>query len=242
MTAWTPAFETATPHGVLAGVHLPPTPDPVPPEILAELAPAERACAEAMRGFRQVEFVGGRLALRAAMRAAGTPLQPVLPDERGTPRLPPGWTGSVSHKRTLAVGMIARTVDGTLGIDLEDREPARSHLADRLLRPNELRAVEELPEERRWTAILLRFSIKEAIYKALDPWVRRYVAFHEAEVALGLDGTADVVLHLERGEGPFTVDARYQWLAGRVLASVRLRRGAVGPMSPSEPTGSRGGA
>lgn len=233
MTPWTPAFETATPHGVLAGVHLPPAPDPVPAEILAELPPAERACAEAMRGYRQVEFVGGRLALRAAMRAAGAPLQPVLPDERGTPRLAPGWTGSVSHKRTLAVGMVARTVDGTLGVDLEDREPPRSHLADRLLRPAELAAIADLPEDRRWTAILLRFSIKEAIYKAVDPWVRRWVGFHEAEVHLGLDGTAAVTLHLERGEGPFVVDARYQWMPGRVLASVRLRRGSAEPTGGS---------
>lgn len=225
MTAWTSAFHTATAHGVLAAVHLPGTSEPVPAAVLAELSPQERAHAETLRGFRQAEFVGGRLALRDAMRAIGGPLVPVLPDERGTPRLPPGWTGSVSHKRELAVGMVARAHDGTLGVDLEDREPERFHLADRLLRPSEHEAILRLPEAQRWPALLLRFSMKEAIYKALDPYVRRYVGFHEAEVELGVDGGARVALHLSGGEGPFTVDGRYTWLPGRVLTSVRIRKG-----------------
>lgn len=225
MTPWTPAFQTATAHGVIGGYHLPDRPDPVPESILAELPEAERAHARELRGFRQVQFVGGRLALHEAMRAAGTPERAVLPDDRGAPRLPPGWVGSVSHKRTMAVGMVARAHDGTLGVDLEDRLPERVHLADRLLRPPELETLQALPHARQWPWLLLTFSVKEAVYKALDPHVRRYVAFQEAEVDLGLEGLATVRLHLERGEGPFHVDARYRWLPDRVLTSVRIRRG-----------------
>ncbi len=225
MTPWTPAFQTATPHGVLAAYHLPDHADPVPEEILAELLPAEQEHARTLRGFRQVQFVGGRLALHDAIRAVGAPERPVLPDARGAPKLVPGWAVSVSHKRTLAVGMVARGHDGTLGVDIEDRSPERTHLADRLLRPSELEALQALPEDRRWPWLVLVFSLKESVYKALDPYVQRYVGFHEAEVDLLLDGQARVSLHLDPAEGPFHVDARYRWVPNRVLTSVRIRRG-----------------
>jgi enterobactin synthetase component D len=93
-----------------------------------------------------------------------------------------------------------------------------------VLTADELAAIAAFPDDRRWMSILLRFSIKESIYKALDPYVKRYVGFHEAEVWPGVDGMASVTLRLAGGEGPFSVDARYEWLRGRVLTSVRIRK------------------
>ena len=78
--------------------------------------------------------------------------------------------------------------------------------------------------------VLLRFSIKEAIYKAVYPYVRRYVDFSEAHVTPDPDGQAEVTLRLSQGEGPFRVEARYYWLDGRVLSTVRIR-----PMSVTVP-------
>jgi len=228
MSASTPvpfshAGTLATPHGVARLIHLPDGPDPVPEGVLARLPHEEAEHARTLRGFRQVSFVGGRLALRDAMRASGVPESPVLPDARGTPVLPEGWTGSVSHKRTLAAAMVARSAGGTLGIDLEDLSPPRLRVAPRVLRPSELAVLEGLAEDRRWIALLLRFSTKEAIYKALDPHVRRYVGFDEAEVTPGLDGLAEVSLHRKGGEGPFAVQARYRWMPRHILTSVRIR-------------------
>lgn len=222
MTPFAIAFHHATPHGILAAVHLPDSSEPVPTPVLDRLHPAEAAQARTLGGYRQVSFVGGRLALAAAVSWAGAPVGPILPDDRGAPRLPRGWTGSVSHKRTLAVGMIARDVDGTLGCDLEDYGPPREGIAERVLRPEELDEVMRLPAERRWISILLRFSLKEALYKALDPHVRRWVGFHEVAVHPELQGRARLSLHLAAGEGPFEASARYDWLHGRVLTSVRL--------------------
>ncbi len=121
--------------------------------------------------------------------------------------------------------MVARDVDGSLGVDLEEVGTPRNHLAARILRPPEAAAVAVLPDEhRRWVALLLRFSMKEALYKALDPYVRRYVDFTEAEVWPDLEGGAEVMLHLRAGEGPFSTSARYAWLHGWLLTSVRVRR------------------
>lgn len=213
----------ATPHGVVAAVRIPDAPDPVPEAVLARLPGAEASHARTLRGYRQVQFVGGRLALRHAVGQLGMKCGPVLSTPRGAPRLPAGLVGSVSHKRDLAVGMAARDNGWTLGVDLEDYEPARPSIAPRVLRPAELDTIASYDDARRWIAIVQRFSLKESIYKALDPYVQRYVAFEEAEVVPDLEGSAEVALHLARGEGPFEVSCRYEWLWGRLLTSVRIR-------------------
>jgi enterobactin synthetase component D len=212
----------ATPHGVAVAVSIPDRPDAVPASVLATLADAEARHAVTLGGYRQVQFVGGRIALREARRQLGAPLGPVLPDARGTPVLPAGFVGSVSHKRDLAIAMVALDDGRTLGVDLEDHGPARPTIAPRVLRPVELEAVDGLPPSRAWIQTVLRFSIKESIYKAIDPWVRRFVGFDEAEVHPDLAGRAEVKMHLAHGEGPFDIEARYAWWRGRLLTSVRI--------------------
>lgn len=234
-TPFGPAGDLATPHGIAAMTHLPDAGDPVPDAVLAQLPGPEVDHARTLGGFRQVSFVGGRLALHAAMRHIGAPDVPVLPDPRGTPALPGDWTASVSHKRTLAIAMVGRGPAGTLGIDLENLAPARLGIAERVLRPAEQAAIASLPPDRAWIGLLLRFSTKEAIYKALDPYVRRWVGFEEAEVTPGRDGLTDVTLHLAHAEGPFFVDARYRWLPGHVLTTVRIRRVGAPRASAPEP-------
>lgn len=218
------AYHHATSHGIAAAVHLPDSPDPVPDRILELLHPGESEHAATLKGFRQVSFVGGRLALRLAAQQLGLQPPAVLPDDRGCPTLPDELLGSISHKRTLAVAKVARNHGWTLGIDLEDYGPPRPGIMGRVLTPQERAIVESLPEDRQWPATLLRFSLKEAVYKALDPWVQRYVGFQEAEVVPNTDGGAEITLTLEGGEGPFVVDARYDWLHGRLLSSVMIRR------------------
>jgi 4'-phosphopantetheinyl transferase EntD len=92
-----------------------------------------------------------------------------------------------------------------------------------VLTPTEQEMVNRLPEERRWIAILLRFSIKEAIYKALAPRLERYIDFDEAEVLPRLDGTAAVNLRLREGPTPEEIEARYLWLDEHVLCTTRVR-------------------
>lgn len=219
------AFHEATPHGVLTAVTIPDTPDPVPEAALERLTPQERELAVELGGYRQVQFVGGRLAMQGALRQLGAPQEPVLQTDRGAPVLPRGFVGSVSHKRTIAVAMVARSNGGSLGVDIEEYGPARPRIEDRILTPTEIEAIAHLSGEPRWIATLIRFSIKESIYKAIDPYVRRYVGFHEAEVKPELDGRAWVDLNLKNQEGPFQVQARYLWLRGRLLSSARIRRG-----------------
>lgn len=224
MTWFEPDLQHANPHGIVIGVPIPNSPEPVPDAVLQRLPGPERDLARSMRGYRQVQFVGGRIALRAARRALGASLEPVLSDDRGRPIMPAGLVGSVSHKRTLAVAMVASADGSTLGADIEDYGPERLRILDRILRPEEMEAIAALPDARKWIAGVVTFSLKESIYKALDPYVSRYVDFQEAFVETQPSGRANVELHLTQGEGPFRVDARYEWWEGRILTSVRIRR------------------
>lgn len=223
MASYTLAFQHATAHGVVAAFHIPTVADPVPDEVLARLHPDEAAFARDLRAFRQIQFVGGRLALREAARHVAGRLPAVLPDARGAPRLPEGIVGSVSHKNDVALAMVSRDRGAQVGVDVEDYAPERPQIERSVLTEAESAELEGLPADRRWIAVLLRFSIKESVYKAVDPYVHRYVGFHEAEVRPDLHGRAHVTLRLAGGEGPFEVDARYHWLHGRILTSVAIR-------------------
>ncbi len=222
MNPFSTAFVQAVHLGHIVAVHLPDSRDPVPEDVLERLSPPEREHAQGLGGYRQVDWVGGRLALRQALDAMDQTSPALLVDDHGAPVLPPGVAGSVSHKRTMAVALAARHHHGSLGVDLEDLLPARPRIAERVLLPEEIEQLEGLPEDRLWTSIALRFSFKEAIYKALHPFVHRYVDFQEALVVPDLDLTARVELRLRNNEGPFDIEARYLWLDGRVLTMVRI--------------------
>ncbi len=206
-------------------------------DLPAELHPVETAFARALPEARRAGWVGGRVALRAALAAVAVKAsEPMLSTPRGAPLLPPGAVGSVSHKRTIAVALCARESRprATLGIDVEDLRPLRVDVASKVLTPEEQAALPGELGAARDAAVLLHFSAKEAIYKALDPWVHRFVGFHEASVARGPDGALTTRLVLERREGPFSVelhDARVAGEAGLILIAARVRAADAAPSS-----------
>jgi len=223
LTPFSIAFAETTPFGELVAVHLPPgLDDEVPSPVLERLFPEERAVAEEARRRRRIEWCGGRLALRLATERLGVQPGPVLRGERGEPLLPAGLTASVSHKRRLAAALVARAKLGTVGLDLEELEPARLSIAPRVLRPEEERELSALPEGERWASLATRFAVKEAVYKALHPHVRRFVRFSEASVRLEPCAAPEVSLHLEGGEGPFQLETRAETRAGLLIATVRI--------------------
>jgi 4'-phosphopantetheinyl transferase EntD len=213
------------PFGCLAAVSLPSDLAPVPPEVFARLDPEEQSLGRELKGRRQVAFVGGRIAFRMAAASARLPTGPLLTGPRGEPTLPPGVAGSIAHKRTLAIALVGPSSRGTLGVDLEELLPDRSAIARRVLRPEEVAAVTCTPPEARWREILLRFSVKEALYKALHPLLRRYVHFDEASVAIGPGDDVGLVLHL-RGRAPaLLAAARFREREGLVIAEARVTTG-----------------
>lgn len=192
---------------------------------LAQLPLAEQHRALELAPFRRRDYIAGRTALHLALGSAAHAAHvahaahaahadlaatAILSDERGAPLLPPGWVGSVSHKEAFAAALVAVAGDGHIGIDLERAQPSRQDIGRRILTPREQAA---LPD--RGLAVTLRFAIKEAIYKALDPYVRRYVGFTEVE--LDIAGDAVTVT----SELPFAIEATWREHAGHWLATAR---------------------
>ncbi len=126
----------------------------------------------------------------------------------------------------MAIAIAARADGFTLGIDLEEWGPRPVDIARRVLVDGELRAIGALPEADRWQGLMLRFSLKEAVYKALDPFVERYIAFSEASVEPHEDGSARIELSLRGAEGPFALSAAWFVRDGHVVSIVRACRSA----------------
>ncbi len=202
----------ATAHGQVAIVELT---DEHVADALATLPAAEQAHARTLSGGRRREMVAGRAALHTTLAALAPALAdaPILADDRGAPMLPAGWSGSVSHKGTRAAALVTPAGEARVGIDLEHARPPRQDIASRILTARELAALTD-----RGLGATLRFSIKEAIYKAVDPFVRRYVAFTEVELDV-TEGIAHVTSEL-----PFAIETTWREHAGFWLATARAQR------------------
>lgn len=219
------------PHGVAAAVAVGDGDVSVPgrgvvtlEDALAALLPEEQARAASLSPLRQRDWVAGRLALRAALAGAGLSCdQPVLADDRGAPVLPAGVDGSVSHKRGLAVALAAPRDQSRVGVDVELVAAPRLDIAPRVLTEHERRAIADLDPISRGRAVTLRFSIKEAIYKAVDPFVRRYVGFREVAVWPSADGTARVDI-VPGAELPLVIEAAWVMVGDLVVCSARATR------------------
>jgi enterobactin synthetase component D len=167
-----------------------------------------------------VTWVGGRVALRTALADLGLSAAALLVTPRGGPTLPAGVAGSIAHKRTLAVALAAvAPEDVTLGVDVELERAPRVDISERVLTPAERRRVDALAAPARDAAVLRAFAAKEAIYKALDPWLRRYVRFDEVEV-----DEVTARFSPRPGEPAFAIELDDPPLAGHVLVTARVQR------------------
>ncbi len=228
--------QTVLPHGMLTAVRLPQIAGnhelyEAMREALIDMPEAERLLAEALALPRRLAFVGGRVALREAIAHINPERRDhaVLKTARGAPHMPDGVLGSVSHKRQLAVALAAPVTSDvtTLGVDVEEipgvAELARPDLARKILTPQEQHLLSELAIDDAVAyreAVRLRFALKEAVYKAIDPHVHRYVRFQEVEVFPDASGETEVRLTLpEFAHRPITVRAWWMRLDAHLVAT-----------------------
>ncbi|HET9626502.1 MAG TPA: 4'-phosphopantetheinyl transferase superfamily protein [Kofleriaceae bacterium] len=188
---------------------------------LAGLVADEQARAAVLAPARQLGFVAGRAALRHAL---GEPAHGVAlgSNDRGAPIVPAGWVGSLSHKARLAAALVAPAGDAHIGGDLERAAPPKTDIARRVLTPRELATLPPADDvEARGRAVTLPFSIKEAVYKAIDPYVRRYVGFLEVELDFAADDPDQVRV---TSALPLAIEATWREHAGHWLTTARARK------------------
>ena len=218
-------FEMVLAHGLAVALAIPDADDPASLRALLDAAEVEAMASWAAP--RRRTWIAGRAALRTALVRSGLAAPAIGSDDRGAPVMPAGVVGSVSHKERVAVALVAQADPGggaRIGVDVELDAPLRIDIARKVLTEDEQGEIAALPDAERLAEVRLRFSAKEAIYKALDPFVRRYVGFQEVSVTPQPDGLARVQLQLSPAEGAFDVEVRWLRRDGLVLTTARVDR------------------
>lgn len=225
-------FRINLPHGWCVGVRVPTLGEHA---VLPNLTDEERAFLETLSLARRPTWLAGRIAMHKALQDLQLDAGSILASKRGAPELPEGASGSISHKETLAVALVARKEGGlSLGVDIEPipsipPSPTdqgwdnRPDISSRIMTHEELSSLTAIPDGSRRHEVVLHFSIKEAIYKAINPLIGRYVSFQEATVLPHPDGSVDVTLALTKQEGPFHAEARWSEIEGHILTTASVR-------------------
>jgi len=198
-------LQRQTRQGLLVALDLPESEDGRR-SLIDALHPDETRLTEPFAQRRLLTYAGGRFVMREALKLVGIDSSdPIVQDVRGAPVLPPGVAGSISHKDDVACALVKIDAVGKLGVDVETIGAASQNIVPRIMTDDEQRTYEQLSTGKKDLMLAQCFSLKEALYKALDPFVRRYVGFREVQVLPKADGTARFELSLEKGEKPFVV-------------------------------------
>ncbi|GAB3384357.1 4'-phosphopantetheinyl transferase family protein [Azotobacter armeniacus] len=169
---------------------------------------------------RQAEYLAGRLCARAALqRLTGIPGVPAVGEDHA-PQWPAGVVGSITHGAGWAAALVGHA--GTwrgLGLDTETLLPAERarRLAEQILTPAERRRLPGCTHEEQAWLTSLTFSLKESLFKALYPLVRRRFYFEHAEL-LDWNSAGEARLRLLTDLGP-------EWPTGSLLEGQFVREG-----------------
>ena len=202
------AFEMRTPRGVCLAVYLPTGSDePAAATTQSASVDLHEAELEVMAGMlphRRVTYAGGRLAMRRALRAVGAAAsanEAVLTDDTGAPSVSGVASGSISHTDGLAAAFAsAEAAEGVrtafaVGVDVErTSRPLALTVARRVLTDGERRTLGKEAGLSSGADLLLRTSIKEALYKALHPLLRRTIRWQSVQVYPQSDGACAVCM------------------------------------------------
>ena len=135
--------------------------------------------------YRKMEFFAGRFcAFQALMALRGIPFAPIGMSEDRSPIWPSGIVGAITHSEGIALAVVGEDKNYRgIGIDIE-RKLSHAHacqLSRQVLSPGET--------WQKWGSthefsllITLIFSLKESLFKALHPEVKRFFGFNSAKV------------------------------------------------------------
>lgn len=160
---------------------------------------------------RRRELALGRSCARRALARLGHAPAPILARDR-VPVWPTGVAGSITHCADYCAAAVSERWTA-IGIDAEPVSHFEPSLADRILVPRERALIATLDPTAPWACIV--FCVKEAVYKAVYPTIRRFLDFPDVTVDL------DAVGHSFRAYGamPHSVEGRFTVDGGLVLAA-----------------------
>lgn len=132
---------------------------------------------------RRANYLAGRYAAsQLLLHKAGCNRAVEIGTDRA-PVWPAGWRGSISHTEKWALAILAPLrFHLILGVDIETLRPEiMREIATSFTTASErdVLVASGLPFE---TALLIAFSAKESLFKALYPWVRHFFGFEAAKL------------------------------------------------------------
>jgi 4'-phosphopantetheinyl transferase EntD len=199
---------------------------------LSRLWPEEERLVAGSVEKRRREFTAGRHCARLALQQLGVAPAAIGVGSFREPLFPAGVSGSITHTREYCAAAVIRTGHVlSIGIDAELNQSLDRSVADLVLIPNELRMISTFncgchPDT-------LVFSIKEAFFKAIFPFLRQYLEFSDAIVTLSpVDRTFLVSLR----EADMTARLGFAKLIGRYRFDTRHLYTAVTVLSPTSST------
>ncbi len=178
---------------------------------------------------RKAEYLAGRLAARQALAQAGVHDFPLHNSPTRDPQWPQAVTGSISHTGPHALAVACQKQPWQLsgiGLDIEAiiSEKSAQRLWCAILSPDEKNLLEQtgLPFA---FMVTLAFSVKEALFKALYPLLRQYLAFHSSAIIAFRPDDACLDLRLDAtltasGRIPDRVTGYYYYLDGNLVTLV----------------------
>ena len=147
------------------------------------LFPDERSAIAGASDRRIAEFAAGRACAHAGLEALGLEAVGVPRSDDRSPRWPTDIEGSIAHTDGKAMAVVARRSDlggAGIGIDVEQRGRVRPELYRKLFTEEEIEMLAAGADE--GLEATIRFSAKEAFYKAQYPLTGGWVSFTDVTV------------------------------------------------------------
>ncbi|PYY00954.1 MAG: hypothetical protein DMG64_03980 [Acidobacteria bacterium] len=130
------------------------------------------------------EWASGRRAARLALKQLGFENSPpILRGDGGEPLWPEGVVGSITHCYPWSLAMVVRSsAPLSIGIDLESQlRMGKVDISSVVCRKPELEWI--FADGDCQARLMMIFSAKEAVYKALHPVCRKYIDFQDVELS-----------------------------------------------------------
>jgi 4'-phosphopantetheinyl transferase EntD len=142
------------------------------------LSPAESASIGHAVVARRRASGAARMLARSLLGSISRPPPDISWSSSGAPIWPAGVVGSLAHDEVVAAAIVgsAAAFSG-LGVDVEPAEPLDDELIPIVATPHEHRAFGDDPLQGK-----ILFCVKEAVFKAVNPFDRRFLAFDDIVV------------------------------------------------------------
>lgn len=174
---------------------------------------------------RRAEYIAARYAAQSVLKSFGCDATPGSAPDR-SPVWPSGWRGSLSHSHEWALAVVAPEASGlTPGVDIELLAPEMMQRTAHLFttpQERECLAASQIDDA---SALLIAFSAKESLYKALYPEVGRALDFDAARVCHIAPEQQGITLELTQTLSPQRVKGSriqgyYQLSGDRVITLI----------------------